>query len=98
MLAGLAGLTAIGVSFWAVWSPETSTTFEMVMPPALAVAAVAASEPEISAITASATPTGLMIPPPRTISHTITDTGGRFQTVRDRTGPQVSPRRPGGNG
>lgn len=32
------------------------------------------------------------------MSHTITDTGGRFQTVRDRTGPQVSPRRPGGDG
>jgi hypothetical protein len=34
----------------------------MVMLPVLAVAAVAASEPEISAITASATPTGLMVP------------------------------------
>jgi hypothetical protein len=43
----------------------------MVILPVLALAAVAASEPEISAITASATPTGLMLPPSKML-HTIT--------------------------
>src|SRR5262245_38658670 len=63
MLAGLTGLTASGVSFWDVWSPDTSTTLDTVMRVGLAAAATAVSEPTTTVTVAIAIPNGLMSPP-----------------------------------
>src|SRR5258707_4443908 len=63
MLAGLAGFTAIGVSFCDVWSAETFTTLDTVMLGELALAGTPASEPATNVATANAALVGLIDPP-----------------------------------